>query len=586
MNIINLDAMKFLIDNKNCTQKEISEGINYSIGAINKAVLELKEKEIINNENNLTDKGIEIVNKNKTRNAIILAAGFGIRMVPINLNRPKGLLEVNGERLIERLINQLHDANIKNITVVAGFQKEKYEYLIDKFGVNLKIIDTYHEKNNLHSLYAVRDEISNTYILPSDLYFINSPFSEYEFYSWYMISDVKGRGSYIKENRNREIINIGPDQISNKMIGVSYITEKDSKKAINILEEYASTERYNNYFWEDALIRAGFKFYSKMINNDSYFEINTYESLREFDNKSRHLKSSVINLIAEIFRVNKNEIKNIVTLKKGMTNRSFSFTIGEAKFIMRIPGEGTDKMINRKQEAKVYNLIKNKNICDDIIYINPDTGFKITKFIDNSRECDINSDEDIRKCMQFVKKMHKQKLKIDHKFDPFNRIEYYESLWTQENSLYSDYSETKKNIYKLKDFVEENKSEEILCHIDTVQANFLIYTDKNSEEEKVRLIDWEYAGMQDYRFDIANFCIYSLLDKEDSDKVIDLYYDYKTKDIDRYMIYAYMAISGLVWSNWCEIKSQLGVEFGEYSIKQYRYAKDYYRLLKDKGLVK
>ena len=42
-------------------------------------------------------------------------------------------------------------------------------------------------------------------------------------------------------------------------------------------------------------------------------------------------------------------------------------------------------------------------------------------------------------------------------------------------------------------------------------------------------------------------------------------------------IYAYIAACGLLWSNWCEYKLLLGVEFGEYSLRQYRYAKDYYR---------
>ena len=47
----------------------------------------------------------------------------------------------------------------------------------------------------------------------------------------------------------------------------------------------------------------------------------------------------------------------------------------------------------------------------------------------------------------------------------------------------------------------------------------------------------------------------------------------------RTKIYAYIAVCGLLWSNWCEYKSRLGVEFGEYSLKQYRYAKDTINLL-------
>ena len=43
------------------------------------------------------------------------------------------------------------------------------------------------------------------------------------------------------------------------------------------------------------------------------------------------------------------------------------------------------------------------------------------------------------------------------------------------------------------------------------------------------------------------------------------------------VIYALIAACGLLWSNWCEYKQHLGVEFGEYSLRQYRYAKEYYR---------
>ena len=40
-------------------------------------------------------------------------------------------------------------------------------------------------------------------------------------------------------------------------------------------------------------------------------------------------------------------------------------------------------------------------------------------------------------------------------------------------------------------------------------------------------------------------------------------------------------VSPQLWSNWCEYKRNLGVEFGEYSLRQYRYAKDYYRIVQD-----
>ena len=94
--------------------------------------------------------------------------------------------------------------------------------------------------------------------------------------------------------------------------------------------------------------------------------------------------------------------------------------------------------------------------------------------------------------------------------------------------------------------------------------------------------------MQDPHVDIAMFCIYSLYNKDQTDHLIDLYFDGACPEEVRVKIKCYIAVCGLLWSNWCEYKRQLGVEFGEYSLRQYRYAKDYsrYVLPKIQGGVK
>ena len=585
MNNIKFDILKNLRLNNKLNQKELSEKIGISVGLVNKNLNELKLENYIDKDNKLYEKSENVLNSCKVKNAIILAAGFGIRMVPINMEQPKGLIEINGEKIIERLIKQLQAVGITEITVVVGFQKEKYEYLIDKFGVKLKINMTYHEKNNMHSLNIVKEKIDNTYIIPSDVYFYENPFCKYEGYSWYMISDTEKSSSYIKENRKREIVITKDKESTNKMVGVSFISKDDFEGVKKILDEYSKNSEYDNYFWEDALIKAGFKFYSKKVANSKYIEINTYEKLREVDENSKDLESDKIEVISKVFNIDNNEIVDIKTLKKGMTNRSFLFTINNQKYIMRIPGEGTDKFINRAEEAEVYNLIKEYNLCDDIIYINPENGYKITKYIENSRVCDYENDNDLRKSMKFLREFHNKKLKVNHEFNLYNKLEYYESLWIVDKSIYVDYEETKEKVYKIKKFIDENKNDYILCHIDSVADNFLFLKNSSFEKEEIRLIDWEYASMQDSLLDIAMFCIYSLLDKKEVDRVIDIYFEGQTSEIDRNLIYAYIAVAGLVWSNWCEIKSQLGVEYGEYSIAQYRYAKDYYRILKEKGIV-
>lgn len=67
---------------------------------------------------------------------------------------------------------------------------------------------------------------------------------------------------------------------------------------------------------------------------------------------------------------------------------------------MRVPGEGTDKMINRKNEYNVYQALEGQNICDPVCYMSPETGYKITRFLDNARVCDPYAEEDVQQCMK------------------------------------------------------------------------------------------------------------------------------------------------------------------------------------------
>ena len=77
------------------------------------------------------------------------------------------------------------------------------------------------------------------------------------------------------------------------------------------------------------------------------------------------------------------------------------------------------------------------------------------------------------------------------------------------------------------------------------------------------------------------FCIYSLYNKRQIDRLIAAYFTEGCSDETRIKIYCDIAACGLLWSNWCEYKRNLGVEFGEYSLRQYRYAKDYYRIVQE-----
>ena len=293
----------------------------------------------------------------------------------------------------------------------------------------------------------------------------------------------------------------------------------------------------------------------------------------------KQLEDKTLSEICKIFEVNRENITDIVVLKKGMTNRSFIFRCNEKRYIIRISGAGTEKLIDRYQEKEVYETIRNMNICDPVIYVDPESGYKITEFLENSRVCDPMNSLDVKRCMECLKNFHDKKLVVGHDFDLFEQIEKYEMLWENSKSVYEDYEKTKHDVYLLKSFIDCQKTEKVLTHIDAVPDNFLFVKDEQGNEE-IRLIDWEYAGMQDPHVDIAMFGIYSLYDREQMEKLIDAYFIEGCSKKTRIKIHCYIAICGLLWSNWCEYKEKLGTSFGEYATRQYQYAKEYFHIAK------
>lgn len=291
------------------------------------------------------------------------------------------------------------------------------------------------------------------------------------------------------------------------------------------------------------------------------------------------LAPETIDVIADALAAQTYDIVDVSVLKKGMTNRSYLFSCKGKKYIVRVPGEGTEKLINRRQEAAVYEAIAGKGICDDVLYINSENGYKIAAFHEDVRVCDPLNERDVKCCMDKLRAFHRMKLKVEHDFDLFGQIDFYENLREGTASVYEDYEKTRTEVFCLRKYIEKHACSKVLTHMDAVPDNFLFCIVNGKEE--LQLTDWEYAGMQDPHVDLAMFAIYSFYDKSQIDRLIAIYFEGNCPDEIRIKIYCYVAVCGLLWSNWCEYKRSLGVEFGEYSLRQYCYAKEYCKIAVD-----
>ena len=103
------------------------------------------------------------------KRAIIMAAGIGTRMRPLTLKIPKPLIPVNGVRMIDTVVDALHQNGINEIYVVVGYLKEQfYQWVRGKTGVQIIDNPYYDTCNNISSLYMAREHLKDCIILDGD----------------------------------------------------------------------------------------------------------------------------------------------------------------------------------------------------------------------------------------------------------------------------------------------------------------------------------------------------------------------------------------------------------------------------------
>ncbi len=573
-----------------CTQRELSQQLELSLGTVNTLLKECCRNRLLAQGKStagtyeLTGKGTSYLDQFQVDGALMIAAGFGSRFVPLTFETPKGLLEVFGERMIERQIRQLHQAGIKDITIVVGYLKEKFEYLIDKYGVKLLYNPEYSCKNTLATLYKAREVLRgrNMYILSSDNWLRENMFHSWECGAWYSSVYMEGNTSEWKliYNRKKRIteIAVGGNNCW-VMYGPVYFSREFSEQFLPLLEAAYLAPGTEQMYWEHVLMKhiANLEIYINKQPTDQVYEFENLEELRKFDKKYQtQSNNKAMELIAEVFQTEESDIQDIRCLKSGMTNKSFLFQLNNRHYICRIPGPGTELLINRTQESNVYKTIQPLGISEKIIYMDGKNGYKIAEYYEGARNACADNKEDIEACMEILRRLHRSGLVVDHEFDIWERILFYEQLCMSHGGpLFEDYNKVREQMLELVSRLNELGREKTLAHIDSNVDNFLILPDG-----QVRLIDWEYSGMCDPLADLGMCAIYSYYKEDEVEQLMNIYFGRPAEKEERLTVYCYIALGGFLWALWAVYKSSLGEEFGDYTLIMYRYAKRYYEKIK------
>lgn len=239
-----------------------------------------------------------------------MAAGTSSRFVPLSVERPKGLVEVKGEILIERQIRQLKEAGITDITLVVGYKAEMFAYLRDKYAVDIVYNEDFARYNNTSSLIRVIEKLDNTFICSSDNYFPENVFTRESVDSYYSALYAEGK------TNEYCLITDAEDQITDVkvgghdswyMVGHVFFNHEFSEKFRKLMiKEYCNKTTKQGY-WEDLYIRYIDQLPKMKINRYKEGDIQEFDSLDElrmFDESYKNdTRSSIVKQICKQLEV-------------------------------------------------------------------------------------------------------------------------------------------------------------------------------------------------------------------------------------------------------------------------------------------
>ena len=570
------DLLRLLMTSGYLNQRELAKSLGVSLGTANALFKGLVAQGLVGEKGEVTAAGLRALKPYKVDNAIIMAAGMSSRFAPLSYEKPKGVLKVKGEILIERQIRQLREAGIADITVVVGYMKEKFFYLQDKFGVDIVVNEDYYRYNNTSTLIRVLPKLKNTYICSSDNYFTENVFEPYVFNSYYAATYFPGKVNEwgIKTDRKGLIKGIDHAPVDMWcMMGHVYFSRDFSRVFKKLLVDQYDLPETKAQLWEHLFERNVKKLpmYIRKYSSDVIKEFDSLEELRSFDERYlENADSKIFKNICRALKCQEREIGGIEVIKQGLTNLSFKFSCGGKTYVYRHPGVGTEAYISRKSEAFSLGIAKKLGLDPTVVAVDAKTGWKISTFVENARTLDYHNADDVKKAVSMMRRLHDAKLSSRYSFDIWAKTMDFVRKTSFARKDFADYGELRKKMKALYGLVSKGASQPILCHCDCYSPNFLV-----DPSGKMVLIDWEYSGAADPGVDVGTFICCSDYTVAEAEAVLLQYHGHKPSFDELRHDYAYIALAAYYWFVWAVFQESRGNAIGAYLLQWYRMSKTY-----------
>ena len=507
---------------------------------------------------------------------------------------PYPLLAFDGNQcLIDRTLSILREIGVDRIVLIVGYRSELFDKYRSEDVVILKATN-YEFTGSMASLAAASDEIDDDFLLvEGDTFFekkVLEQLGAIEDGNCLVATEESGSGDecYI-ESQSGFITKISKDKhricrFEGELLGISRISYETYQAMLSKWRK--SNNSYLNY--EHVLMDVTepldrpFLFFKNLIWGDvdcpedfKRLKEVTYRALRRKEDPFD--KDNLMKYLTDIFPEEDVSQAEIIQIG-GMSNKNFRVNFKGRSYVLRVPGNGSDGMMERSNEE--FNALEGckMGVNPEIRYFDAKTGIKLADYVENAETLNaatIQRHDNLRKIADIYHKIHDAHVRLKNEFNLFQEIEKYDRLLENVGAtMYEGWEEFKPKLMSLESRLNKIGIEMTPCHDDAVPENFI-----KAEDGTIYLIDWEYSGMNDPMADFAALFLESEFPEETQDYFLDKYYSGIVPKGIKERILCYEILWDALWAQWTVIKEACGDDFGSYGLDRYNRAKTNYNKL-------
>lgn len=499
----------------------------------------------------------------------------------------------DGQCLVDRTLSLVKEAGIGRVILVVGYRAELFEKYRSE---NVQIVQApnYEFSASMASLAAAREFIDEDFILiEGDTFYEKNALEQLNSIkkgNCLVATEESGSGDEcFIESKTGFITKISKDRhricrFEGELLGILRISKETYTAMLREWDESANS--YLNY--EHVLMDVTtpldrpFIFIKNLIWGDvdcpedfKRLKDVTYRTLRRKEDPFD--KDNLLKYLTEIFPGEDISQAQIIQIG-GMSNKNYRVNYKGHSYVLRVPGNGSDGMVERTNEE--FNALEGckMGVNPEIRYFNAKTGIKLADFVENAETLNaatIQRHDNLRKIADIYHKIHDSRVRLKNEFNLFQEIEKYDKLLEKVGAtMYEGWDEFKPKVMSLESHLNAIGIEITPCHDDAVPENFI-----RAEDGTVYLIDWEYSGMNDPMADFAALFLESEFPVESQDYFLEKYYSGNIPAGIKERILCYEILWDSLWAQWTVIKEACGDDFGSYGIDRYNRAKMNYNKL-------